>query len=132
MRRTRDVIDNANSAPSDRLARLAFSELPRLAERTRGILSGNLTEARRFFGVHAALRLAHPPASSVVFPRLAGQADTEPFVRRLLEHHGVAVAPGRFFDAPEHFRISLAGSPWVLAAGLTKLSAALDSVASDA
>ena len=42
MRRTRDVIDNANSAPSDRLARLAFSEMPRLAERTRALLSGNL------------------------------------------------------------------------------------------
>jgi aspartate/methionine/tyrosine aminotransferase len=132
MRRTRDVIDNANCAPSDRLARLAFSEMPRLAERTRALLAGNLREARRFFAVHAALELAHPPSSSVVFPRLKGHADAEPFVRQLLEKHGVAVGPGRFFDAPAHFRVSLAGRPAALAAGLTALSAALDAVQPEA
>lgn len=128
MRRTRDVIDNANCAPSDLLARLAFSEMPRLAARTRALLGGNLSEARQFFKVHAALELAHEPASSVVFPRLRGRDDGEAFVRRLLDEHGVAVAPGRFFDAPGHFRVSLAGRPEALAAGLTKLSAALDTV----
>ena len=125
MRRTRDVIDNANSAPSDRLARLAFSELPRLAERTRTLLSSNLREARTFFSLHPSFELAHPPASSIVFPRLKGHADAEPFVRQLLENHGVAVAPGRFFDTPAHFRVSLAGPPAALSAGLTHLSAAL-------
>jgi aspartate/methionine/tyrosine aminotransferase len=125
MRRTRDVIDNANSAPSDRLARLAFAEMPRLAERAHALLAGNLRTARQFFKVHAALELAHEPASSVVFPRLRGQSDADAFVRALLDR-GVAVAPGRFFDAPGHFRISLAGRPDALGAGLTALSAALD------
>ena len=29
----------------------------------------------------------------------------------LLDRHGVAVAPGRFFESPAHFRVSLAGEP---------------------
>jgi aspartate/methionine/tyrosine aminotransferase len=126
VRRVRDVVDNANSAPSDRLARLAFSEMPRLADRTRAILGHNLRAARTFFSVHPALEIAHPPMSSVAFPRLRGQADAEPFVGRLLDDYGVAVAPGRFFERPEHFRVSLAGRSESLESGLAKISEALD------
>ena len=125
MRRTRDVVDNAGSAPADRLAALAFAELPRLAERARRLLGGNLERARRFFADHPELELAGPPTASVVFPRIAGCASAEPFVEHVLARHGVAVAPGRFFDAPAHFRISLAGRPETLDAGLARLGPAL-------
>ena len=126
MRRTRDVIDNANSAPSDRLAQLAFSQMPRLMERTRTLLAANLREARTFFNVHPALELAQPPSSSIAFPRLRGQEDADPFVQTLLRHHGVAVATGSFFEAPAHFRVSLAGPKAAVVAGLTAISAALE------
>jgi aspartate/methionine/tyrosine aminotransferase len=42
-------------------------------------------------------------------------------VQQMLERHGVALAPGRFFETPEHFRVSLAGDPAKLAEGLGKI-----------
>jgi aspartate/methionine/tyrosine aminotransferase len=118
LRHTRDLIDNAGSAPADRLAALAIAERTRLAARTRSLLARNLQVANEFFAGQPQLELAEPPGASVTFPRLRGRQDSEPFVRALLEQHGVAVAPGRFFEAREHLRISLAGSSEALAAGL--------------
>jgi len=125
IRRTRDVVDNAESAPADRLAALAFSLLPRLADRAATLLGGNVERARAFFSEHPELELAEPPRASVVFPRLLGLADAAPFIHRLLHEHGVAVAPGHFFDAPAHFRVSLAGRPDALETGLARLARAL-------
>lgn len=124
LRRTRDVVDNAGSGPADLLAAHAFTHLSRLSARARAILGPNVDAMRDFLGRHPQLEVAAPPGSSVVFPRLRGVADAAPFVARLLED-GVAVAPGRFFDAPAHFRVSLAGAPDALAAGLERLSARL-------
>jgi hypothetical protein len=126
-RRTRDVVDNAGNAPGDRLAALAFTRLGALADRTRGILGGNIRRARAFFSAHPQLEVAAPPSTSVVFPRLSRVKDSQPFVRSLLDRHGVAVAPGHFFDAPAHFRISLAGRAEALEKGLELLGKALDS-----
>jgi aspartate/methionine/tyrosine aminotransferase len=124
LRRTRDLVDNASSAPSDRLAAVAWSMLPQLAARAGGILGGNLERAREFFLAHPQFELAERPWCSVTFPRLAGVSDAEGWVREVLQRHGVAVAPGRFFEAPAHFRISLAGRPDALEAGLAALGAA--------
>jgi len=56
---------------------------------------------------------------------LRGVHDTDAFVTRLAVEYGVAVAPGRYFDAPDHFRISLAGATSPLATGLSRISDAL-------
>jgi aspartate/methionine/tyrosine aminotransferase len=125
LRRTRDVIDNAGSAPADLLGALAFSRLDVLAARTRGILGPNLAIGRDFLRAHPMLEVAGPPQASVVFPRLRGVSDAGPFIDRLLTDHDVAVAPGRFFDAPAHFRVSLAGRTDRLRDGLDRLSRAL-------
>lgn len=117
MRRARDVIDNASSAPADTLAALAWSLQPRIAERARGIFSANIRIAREFFLAHPQFILAEPPACSVTFPRLAGTADSALFVRTVLDD-GVAVAPGSFFESDAHFRISLAGRTEPLEQGL--------------
>jgi aspartate/methionine/tyrosine aminotransferase len=124
LRRTRDVVDNANSAPSDRLAALAWSLQPQLAARTTALLSVNLSLAREFFAAHPQFVIPEPPSSSVVFARIAGRPDSEAFVQHMLERHGVALAPGRFFEAPAHFRVSLAGRTDTLEAGLAQLHAA--------
>lgn len=120
MRRARDVIDNASSAPSDRLAALAWSLQPRIAERARRILSENVALARTFFAGHPEFILAEPPSCSVVFPRLAGVSDSAFFVQTLLDD-GVAVAPGSFFESDAHFRISIAGRTDHLEQGLRTL-----------
>ena len=129
LRRTRDVIDNAGSAPADRLAALALASLPALAARAAALLSENVRLARAFFAAHPQLELTTPPEGSIVFPRLRDTADAGPFVEHLLARHGVAVAPGRFFDAPAHFRLSLAGRTATLEEGLARLDRALAELA---
>ena len=129
LRRTRDLVDVVSSAPSDRLSALAFLELGRLAERTRALLRENTGLMRTFLTAHPRLEVALPPQTSVTFPRLEGVDDSGPFVERLHRDEGVAVAPGRFFDAPNHFRLSLAGRTEVLADGLARLGRALDRLA---
>jgi aspartate/methionine/tyrosine aminotransferase len=126
LRRARDIIDNAGPAPSDRLGAHAFSALPQLAARARQILADNVDRARDFFAAHSRLEVSHLPRASVTFPRLAGTDDAGAFVRHALDRHGVALAPGTFFEAPAHFRISLAGAPELLARGFDKLAQALD------
>jgi hypothetical protein len=81
---------------------------------------------RAFLAAHPQIAVAFPPHASITFPRLAGGDDASEFVERLLSVHGVAVAPGRFFESPAHFRVSLAGRTEVLDAGLARLGAALD------
>lgn len=121
MRRARDVIDNASSAPADRLAALAWSQQADLADRAGRLLRQNMVLARDFFAAHPQFVLAEPPACSVTFPRLAGLSDSASFVQSLLDRYGVAVAPGRFFESPAHFRVSLAGRTDLLEAGLSAL-----------
>jgi aspartate/methionine/tyrosine aminotransferase len=126
LRRTRDLVDVVSSAPSDRLSALAFGMRGRLEERTKGLLGPNTAIMREFLAGHPQLEVALPPHTSVTFPRLRGVADAGPFVERLLREEGVAVAPGRFFDAPSHFRVSLAGQTSILRDGLERLGRTLD------
>jgi aspartate/methionine/tyrosine aminotransferase len=129
LRRTRDLVDVVSSAPSDRLSALAFLELGRLADRTTALLRENTGLMRAFLTEHPRLEVAVPPQTSVTFPRLQGVEDSGPFVDRLVREEGVAVAPGRFFDAPDHFRLSLAGRTETLREGLGRLGRALDRLA---
>jgi aspartate/methionine/tyrosine aminotransferase len=125
MYRVRDLVDVIGSVPSEHLSALAFSRLPALGARTADLLTANLTLARTFAANHPQLRLAESPRATVMFPELAGAEDTSAFVTQLATRHQVAVAPGRFFDAPSHLRISLAGRTDRLSEGLRRLSEAL-------
>jgi aspartate/methionine/tyrosine aminotransferase len=125
LRRTRDVIDGVGSAPADRLAALAFTQLPKFGERAKKHLTHNMGLVKNFLGEHPELELLTPPDASIIFPRLAGVANTDAFCERAAAKFGVTVVPGRFFDSPAHFRISVAGPTAQLTSGLERLGAAL-------
>jgi hypothetical protein len=126
-RRVRDVIDNIGAAPADRLSTLAFAQLDHLAARATQLITTNLGLLRDFLGRHPQLKLAGPVEATIAFPRIQGVTDCDPFVARLLADHGVAVAAGRFFGAPDQFRISLGGKTESLAAGLERIGKVLAS-----
>ncbi len=123
--RVRDLVEAVGSAVSDRLGAFAFSRMPRLQERTRVIVSANLELARGFALAETRLALGGPVGATVMFPQVRGLTSADAFVDDLAARHGVAVVPGRFFDAPSHIRISLAGATAPLAEGLRRLSIAL-------
>ena len=124
IRRARDVVDVWAPIPADRLSVVAFANLPRLSDRARGIVEPNLARFRRFLEEHPELECA-PPAATLAFPRIAGRSDASAFVDRLLSRQGVAVAPGRLFGEPAHFRLALGGPTATLERGLAALAEAL-------
>jgi aspartate/methionine/tyrosine aminotransferase len=126
IRRVRDVVDGTGSVPAERLAVLAFGQLDRLADRARRILEPNAARVRTFLAARAELECIPPGGGTVVFPRLKGQADAEPLARDLLAHGRTAIVPGRFFEAPAHFRLGYGCSPDRLSGGLSALDRALD------
>jgi len=129
VRRARDLIDGWSPMPSDRLAVVAFQNLEALAARSRALVEANLRHVAEWLASSpVATRLeCVPPRATLGFPRLRGVADSAPFVDRLFQRTGVAVAPGHFFGAPAHFRIAFGGKPETVAEGLEAIARELES-----
>ncbi len=124
IRRARDVVDVSGPIPAERLAVLAFENLPALRERARRLIETNRTCFGEILGAHPALHTA-PSVATIAFPLLRSETDAEPFARRLLSEHGVAVVPGAFFGCPGHFRVSLGGAPAAVREGLEAIALCL-------
>jgi aspartate/methionine/tyrosine aminotransferase len=120
LRRARDVVDGTGPIVTERLARLAFDRLDDLRDRARAILARNRPIIDAFLAEHSALESV-PSGGTIVFPRLRGVADAGPFIERLMREHETAVGPGRFFDAPAHFRIGCGGDTSALRGGLERI-----------
>ena len=125
-RRTRDVVDGTGSIVAERLSVLAFQHLDRLIERARGIVTTNFPRVRDFVASRRELEWVPPQGGTVAFPRLRDAADASVFARRLADERETMVVPGRFFEAPAHFRIGFSGRTEVLDGGLAAIGAALD------
>jgi len=124
--RTRDVVDGIGSFPSDRLSLHAFGMVDRLEARARAILEPNLAALAAFIEARPELDWVRPSGGNVAFPRLEGETDTSAFAERLLARHATAIVPGRFFEAPAHFRVAFGCTPATLETGLARLGLALD------
>jgi aspartate/methionine/tyrosine aminotransferase len=126
IRRARDLVDVWAPIPSDRLAVVAFRHLGALSDRARSIVRANQAAVAGFLSGRADLACV-PPRSTLAFPRFREADDSGPFVDRLFAATGTAVAPGRFFGAPAHFRIAFGSAPSTVAAGLAAITRHLDS-----
>lgn len=127
IRRARDVLDGTGSIVTERLATLAFAQIDRLHARARRLLSANRAVLRTFLDSRPDLECFDPGAGTVVFPRINGVDDTSRFAERLLHERQTAVVPGRYFEAPAHFRIGLGATTGSLQRGLGALAEAIDS-----
>jgi aspartate/methionine/tyrosine aminotransferase len=124
--RTRDAMDGGGPMPSDTLAHFAFGMIDSLEARARSILEPNLAAVTAFVQIRDELDWVRPDGGNVAFPRVRGMADTQALALRLEKEHGTAIVPGRFFDAPSHFRIAFGVPAPVLAGGLERLASGLD------
>ncbi len=125
IRRIRDIVDVWAPMPADRLSVVAFRNLDRLGARARAIVEPNRTRVREWVAQRTDLECV-PPSGTLAFPRLTRTDDAGPFVEKLLAETGTAVAPGRFFGSPAHFRVAFGGRPEDVAAGLAAISGSLD------
>lgn len=126
LRRARDVIDGTGSIVTERLATLAFAQLDRLIARSVALLAVNGALVRAFLHGRPELEFVDPRGGTVAFPRLRDVADASRFAERLMNERQTAIVPGRFFEAPPHFRVGFGGATGALGGGLDALAAALD------
>jgi aspartate/methionine/tyrosine aminotransferase len=125
--RARDVVDGTGPIVTERLAVLAFDQLDALRARAETLLATNKALARAFLAAHPELEYV-PSAGTIVFPRIRGVDDASAFADRLMREHRTAVGPGRFFDAPAHFRLGYGGKTETIRAGLERLHSLLAAV----
>jgi aspartate/methionine/tyrosine aminotransferase len=128
IRRARDLVDVWAPMPADRLSVVAFANLDAIAARARAIVETNRSAVSAWLAGRPDLACV-PSRATIAFPRLEGLADASPFAERLFAETGTAVAPGRFFGSPAHFRLAFGGPPDRVAAGLAAISAVLDNAA---
>jgi aspartate/methionine/tyrosine aminotransferase len=125
MRRMNDLMGVMGPRPAEMLGGAAFRSLPLLAARTRSLIDPNLRLVHRFLEDHAdLLECVVPSRSMTVFPRLktGGSADE---LHDRLRARETSIVPGRFFDAPSHFRLGFGVSSQDVSTGLRHLSEVL-------
>lgn len=113
-------------APGERLALRAFERIHALRARTRRILEPNLETIVRFFERESRMTAVIPPGGTVVFPRLPAPLEGDSVATHLHRRYSTAVAPGSFFESPQHIRISFGCPQSLLTKGLANISRTLD------
>src|SRR4029077_19772806 len=102
MWRVGDLFENIPAHIPEQLSVIAFDNLPKIAARSRALLTATRALLDRFLDPRDDLEPIRPPAGTVVFPRLK-QGNAESFIRILREKYETSVVPGHFFQMPEHF-----------------------------
>lgn len=126
IRRARDIVDGTGAFPAERLAALAFIHLDRLLDRAHRILAPNRRRVIEVLRARAEIDLVEPQGGTVAFPRLRDAATSDALARWLLEREQTAIVPGRFFEAPAHFRIGFGAAAEAIEGGLAAIGRALD------
>ena|SRR5690348_4418637 len=128
MWRINDLFGASSPFPTDLLSLVALDQLPRIAARAKNLLDANRPLLKEFLNSRKDLLAIWPDAGTIAFPQLAtGHADA--FCQFLFEKYETGVVPGRFFEAPEHFRIGVGGKTETVREGLKRVSEALDEFA---
>ncbi len=123
-----DLFGVTGAHPAEMLSVIALDHLPQIAARAKKLLGTNRALVKKLLDSRPDLLTIWPEAGTISFPHLAsGHADA--FCQLLHEKYETSVVPGRFFDAPEHFRIGVGGKTEDVREGLSRVAAALDELA---
>lgn len=107
------------------LSIVALDNLEKIAQRAKKLLEANRVQLNSLLDRHERwLDCFRPQYGTVAFPRLrSGKADD--FCDLLKAKYETSVAPGRFFEMPDCFRIGIGGETEMTAEGLTRVVQAL-------
>jgi len=128
MRHLDDLYGASAAHPAERLSVLALDHLGPIAERARARLAANRSLLEAFLDARRDLEAVRPEHGTIAFPRFL-DGDVEELCRSLRERYDTSVVPGRFFEAPDHFRVGIGAETEVVAEGLRRLGRALDGLA---
>jgi aspartate/methionine/tyrosine aminotransferase len=127
MWRLKDLFESIPPHVPERLGVIAFANLERIRERSRGLIDENRTTLRSTLLPRPDIECFDPGFGTVVFPRYTG-GDVDNLAAELLEHRATLITPGRFFGMPDRFRIGLGGKPEIFREGMNRLCLELDAV----
>lgn len=125
VRRMRDLTEGVGSIVAERASVFVFDQRACLREASHRVLAANLQIFEEFIHDTPALTWHKPEGGTVAFPRLRSGEPADALAARLLAEHQTAVVPGRFFEAPPHFRVAIGIATDVLARGLAEIHRAL-------
>ncbi len=106
IRRLNDLFSNNTAHPSERIAARALDRADALLAESNALLARNIEVVDAFVREHDDLSWVRPSGGTVGLVQVA-DADVDALVDRLHADYEVAVVPGRFFGAPDHFRIAV-------------------------
>jgi len=127
MWRLNDLFGVTQPHAAERLSCIAFARLPEIAAHSRAMLEQNRDLANNFFSTRDDLETSPITDGMIAFPRLL-TGDVDALCALLREKYETSLVPGRFFEMPEHFRLSIGGDTKMLSGGLERLGAALDEI----
>lgn len=111
--------------PGELLSVIAMQKLEQIAARMKSLLQTNRKVLRTFLDSRNDLDYCWPEHGTVMFPRLR-QGNCEAFCRLLRDKFETSVAPGKFFECPDRFRIGVGVETEEVRSGLERLGKALD------
>jgi len=126
--RLNDLFGVMAAHPAEQLSVIALKQLDQISMHARKLLEKNRGLVNQFLDSRSDLEIVRPEFGTIVFPRMK-QGKTERLIGVLRDKYETSVVPGSFFELPAHFRLGFGGDTETLAAGLGRLSAALDEVA---
>jgi aspartate/methionine/tyrosine aminotransferase len=125
IRCVRALTDGVGSVVAERASTVVFGQLAPLAANARAVLERNVATFARFMAGTPALDWVPPDGGTVAFPRLRSGEPADALAERLITKYDTAIVPGRFFEAPAHFRVALGIDSAVLDRGLDAIRSAL-------
>ncbi|MDQ1523479.1 MAG: hypothetical protein QOE47_1403 [Pyrinomonadaceae bacterium] len=127
MWRLNDLFGVSQPHAAERLSCLAFARLPEIHADSRDLLERNRALANDFLATRDDLESFPINEGMISFPRLL-TGDVDALCALLREKYETSLVPGRFFEMPAHFRLSIGGDTGMLSGGLERLGAALDEI----
>lgn len=125
IRRLDDIFDAVAPHPAERLSVVALAHLAKIKARAKRLLDENRAALGDFFKTRNDLAVVWSDVGTTLFPKLQ-DGSVDELCRILRESYDTAIAPGAFFESPQHFRIGICCAPEAFRNGLTGLGSALD------
>jgi len=125
MWRLNDLFGVNNAHQAEMLSCFAFDHIDEVSAGTAERLGRNRSLFNDFVSGRDDIECMAAMHGVTAFPRWIG-GDTEPLDALLRSKYDTSIVPGRWFDMPSYFRVSLGGDADNVAEGLARLGAALD------
>ena len=124
IRRLNDLFASVPVYPGELLSLTAFRHLAELREIARNALEKDRRALNDFLATQDRLEAVTPAGGTTVFPRSV-DGGVDALAERLRTQYETSVVPGRFFEAPDFFRIGMGVDHDMFVEGLERISRAL-------